>query len=137
MYIILNEAILPYFYRLVKSGKAQDFILLKYPERERDFLKFLDKIITKHKIKLKNIEGLIIISAENSFTQLRLKITILNLFKEFLNIPTSFLKINKDIDNKNNNEIEKIIKVAKTKLKRKNILPIYNKEPNIHQKIHI
>lgn len=128
MHLIINEAILPYFYRLVKGGKVKNFALPDYFQDKRyDFLKFIVGIIKKNKINLKNLNGLILISNENSFTQLRLKITVLNIFGEFLNIPIGFLRI----DDQDNKDIEKIIKIAIKKLKRKIIFPVYHKEPNI------
>lgn len=124
MYLIINQAILPYFVALVKKEKIVGYSLKR---RRDDILKIINKIFKKNKIKLQNVKGIIIISDSSSFTQLRIAITIANLMGKFLNVPTSFLK-EREVKDKKMNEI---IRIAQKKLTRKIILPYYDKEPNI------
>ncbi len=122
MYLVINKGILPHSIILVKKEKLISFLL----KDERDnFLKIIAKIIKKYKIKIKDFQGVIIISNSLSFTQSRKIITMTNIFGRFLNIPLSLVKINKI------KTIKEAIKIGIKKLKKKIILPIYDKEPNI------
>jgi len=122
MYLIINDAILPNFIGLVKENKIKGACL----QSRRDYtLATIDKIISQEGISLSQLRGIIIISEAESFSQSRIYVTIANILGIYFDLPRVFIKPQKD------ELIDQIIDRAKKKLSKKNILPIYNKEPNI------
>lgn len=124
MTIVINCGILPYFISLIKKKKT---IYFYFKEKSRkDILILLEKFFKKNKINFKKISNFIVILNDQSFTRLRSIITIVNIFQFFFN-----LSVSQVIADESKN-IDELIKIGQKKLKRKTILPIYHKEPNIN-----
>jgi hypothetical protein len=122
MYLIINDAILPHFIALVKNDKVHSQSLkLSRP----NVLVIIDKILNQKKAKIDQLKGVIIISDGQSFSQSRIYATIANILGLVYGLPRVFIKSCQD------ESIKQAIERAKKSLKKKNILPIYNKEPNI------
>lgn len=122
MYLIINDGILPNFVGLVKESKIKGACL---QPRQDNVSVIIDKIILEEKINPSQLRGIIIISEAESFSQSRIYVTIANILGIYFNLPRAFIKPQKD------ESINQAIDRAKKKLSKKNILPIYNKEPNI------
>lgn len=116
MYLIINNAILPYFIGLVKKEKL---ISLSFQGERINLLKIIAKFIKKNKIDLSKIKGIIIISDSSSFTKLRLVLTMANISSRFLDIPLSLVRGEKV------KAINQAIKQGIKRLKKRIILPVY------------
>jgi hypothetical protein len=122
MYLVINDAILPNFVGLVKKNKIKGACL---QPRQDNVLVIIDKIILEENINPLQLKGIIIISEAESFSQSRIYVTIANILGIYFDLPRTFIKPQKD------ESIDQAIDRAKKKLNKKNILPVYNKEPNI------
>ncbi|NQU77581.1 tRNA (adenosine(37)-N6)-threonylcarbamoyltransferase complex dimerization subunit type 1 TsaB [Candidatus Falkowbacteria bacterium] len=112
---------------------AQDnFIIAKKTLKSKHhqseaLLPAIAKFLPKNKIK--ELEGIIVVSGPGAFTSLRIGITIANTLAYALKIPIVGIK---QTEFKN---LEDLAKIGQTRLKklksRKLVKPFYNKEPNI------
>lgn len=122
MIIVINNSILPYFIALIKGKKITYFY---FKEKSANILVQLENFLKKNKIKFEKITGIIFILNQFSFTGLRMATTIANIFNIFCN-----LSISQVMTDEAQNIIE-LIKIGQRSLRKKLILPVYHKEPNI------
>lgn len=122
MYLVINDAILPPFIGLVKKEGVGGYVL---EGRHHNLLSLIDKIFSRAKIKPSQLMGIIIISEAESFSQSRIYATVANILGVYFDQPRIFIRpLPKET-------IDQAIDRAKKLLVKKNILPLYNREPNI------
>lgn len=122
MYLIINDAILPHFIGLVKKDKVYSQTLkLDRP----NVLVIIDKILSQKKVKINQLKGVIIVSDGQSFSQSRIYATVANILGLIYSLPRVFIKSDRE------ESLKQAIRRAEKSLKKKNILPIYNKKLNI------
>lgn len=122
MYLVINDAILPPFIALVKKERVAGCAL---ESRHYNLLSLVDKIFNRAKIKPSQLMGIIVISEAESFSQSRIYATVANIFGVHFDQPRIFIRpLPKET-------IDQAINRAKKLLIKKNILPLYNREPNI------
>lgn len=116
MYLIINNAILPYFVGLVKGNKISRFLIKGKSEK---ILSVLEGGLKKSKTKINQIKGIIVVLSPHSFTNLRISLTIGNLLARFLKIPIASVKTDEF------RNFKELIEIAKKRLKKKIIIPNY------------
>lgn len=100
----------------------------KYKQSEK-LLFFVDRLIKKNKVKLKDIKGILAINGPGGFTTVRIGIATSNALAFALGIKIASLKAT---DFENDDELLKKGLEALEKAKKGNIIvPFYDKEPNI------
>ena len=114
-------------------GKAEKLIAkrefkAKYRQSEK-LMPAIDLLLTKTKIKLSDLEGVVVVNGPGPFTATRIGVTVANALAYGLNIKIAGLRAD-EFDN-----IEETVsggweKLSKTK-KGKIIEPVYDREPNI------
>lgn len=134
MYLIINTTIKDTI-QLILIKNQLDYIENSWntPKEQSEKLLFLiDKFFKQNKILLKNIKGIAVVNGPGAFSSLRLACTTANTLVFCLKIPVIGVKIKEyqDIDKLIRISIKELQKEAKFKLT-KQIIPYYNKEPNI------
>lgn len=126
--LIINTAVDgQIFVALVRNG----FLFQKLISNLRSdkLLQVVDKLLRRNKFKIKNINGIIVVSGPGSFTAVRTGVVVANAIGFALHIPVADVKLSEF-----KNE-EELIRVGLQKLKKiksgKIVLPFYGKEPNI------
>jgi tRNA A37 threonylcarbamoyladenosine modification protein TsaB len=91
----------------------------------RELLFSIDKFLKQQKIKKTEVEGIMVVVGEGSFTSTRLAVTVANTFAYILQIP--LLAINKDQADKAQTLIPELLKQPKGQY----LSATYSGEPNI------
>jgi len=116
------------FIKLALIKQQEVFLLDKNvnTKQSENLLKFLDRFLKLKKVKLKNIESVIVNTGPGSFTSVRIGVVLANTLSYALKIPVIAVS-QKEIVNK-----EDILKLLEIKSKTEFVKPFYYKDPNIN-----
>jgi tRNA A37 threonylcarbamoyladenosine modification protein TsaB len=115
---------------LIKNGKLIDRYneIVNYRQAEK-LLIIVDKLLRAHKLKVKNLHGVVVVVGPGGFSSVRLGIILANTLGYSLDIPVVGL-VATDFEN-----LEKLAKSGFRKIKNKKSFnmaqPFYGGEPNI------
>ncbi|MBU4332425.1 tRNA (adenosine(37)-N6)-threonylcarbamoyltransferase complex dimerization subunit type 1 TsaB [Patescibacteria group bacterium] len=120
--------------KLVIAITRDDFILdktvvrVQYKESEK-LLSTVDKLLKKNKVKLTDLQGVVVVKGPGGFSSVRVGVVVANTLSYALQIPVVGVKLSEFED------LQGLIKMGKLRLKKtrvgETVEPFYGREPNI------
>jgi tRNA A37 threonylcarbamoyladenosine modification protein TsaB len=131
MYLFINNLSGQKIYLAIfNSPRNIKWRKIGFKKNHRENILFeLDKFLKTNKIKLKSLNGIIVVNGPGSFAGIRTILTLTNVLSAVLNIPAFGVSANKETDSK-----KLLKKRIKTILRIKTIKPVqpfYGQNPNI------
>lgn len=115
---------------LSENKKILNTSIIKTRRGQKDILlKTIDRLLSKNKVEVKNLKGIIVVTGPGSFAGLRVGIVVANTLSKTLDIPVLGVKL------ADFTKLSDLVELGEKKLKKpgkgRMVLPFYNKEPNI------
>jgi len=113
---------------LFKKDKVYSEEIIYQKPLSEIFLVEVDKLLSKTKTKLGDLEALVLIKGPGAFSSLRTAVSLVNTISWAMNIPSIAFKKG---ELKSDQDMVKQISRRATNKKFKTIIPFYGREPNI------